>query len=193
VPRVPAGTLPSTSGAGVVLCAWSSPRQRCCDGYDLDATLCVSPFRTAYEALERYLLDLAAELDAREFVVGSTFSAADLALAALLRPLTIVPFFVEHPGLRGLFERHRRVLTGVRGYTEFAYQVAVREARTRRPPVRRRLRERNTAVPFVPEQGSAANDQQRLWNLQTVSIPLHYAFTLRRNKVRTPSATDKIR
>jgi glutathione S-transferase len=152
-----------------------------------------SEARGLYEALERYLLGLAASLEGREFVVGRVSSAADLALAALLRPLTIVPFFAEHVGLRGLFARHRRVLTGAAGYTEFAYQAAIREARTRRPPVRRRLRRCDAVVPFVPEGGSAANDQQRLWNLQTITIPLHYAFTLRRNKVRRREASDQVR
>jgi len=146
-----------------------------------------------YEALERYLLGLAASLEQREFVVGDVFSAADLALAALLRPLTIVPFFAEHEGLRGLFDRHRRVLTGDAGYVELSYQVAIRQARTQRPPVRRKLHQRDTLVPFTPRDGSAANDQQRLWNSQTLTMPLHYAFTLRRNKVRQQSATDQIR
>ncbi len=146
-----------------------------------------------YEALEHYLLGLAASLGQREFVVGDVFSVADIALATLLRPLTIVPFFADHPGLRSLFDRHRRVLTAEAGYVEFAYQVAIREARTERPPVRRKLRHRDTVVPFTPTEGSAANDQQRLWNRQSVTIPLHYAFTLRRNKVRHAAATDLIR
>jgi glutathione S-transferase len=146
-----------------------------------------------YEALERYLLGLAAELERREFVVGTAFSAADLALAALLRPLTIVPFFAEHAGLMSLFDRHRRVLTGARGYEKFSYQVAIRKAREQRPPVRRKLRDRDTSVPFMPSEGAAANDQQRLWNRQTVTIPLHYAFTLRRGKVRSAAATAAIR
>ena len=146
-----------------------------------------------YEALENYLLGLAASLEQREFVVGEVFSVADFALAALLRPLTIVPFFAEHEGLRSLFDRHRRVLTGVTGYREFSYQAAIREARAERPPFRRRLRSRATRVPFASHHGSAANDQQGLWNRQTLTIPFHYAITLRHNKLRLPAATDQIR
>jgi glutathione S-transferase len=146
-----------------------------------------------YEALERYLLGLAASLEHREFVVGDQFSVADLALAALLRPLTIVPFFAEHEALRSLFERHRRVLTGAAGYVELSYQVAIRQARAHRPPFRRKLGQRDTVVPFNPRDGLAVNDQQRLWNRQTFAIPLHYAVTLRRNKLRHEVATDQLR
>ena len=146
-----------------------------------------------YEALEHYLLDLSATLERRPFVVGNTFSAADLTLAALLRPLTIVPFFAEHEGLRGLFERHRRVLTSELGYVELAYQVAIREARGRRAPVRRKLRQCDGSVPFAPSEGSAANDQRRLWNWETVTIPVHYAYTLRRNKLRQREASAEVR
>lgn len=35
-----------------------------------------------YEGLEEYLVDLASQLDNRSYVVGKSFSAADLALAA---------------------------------------------------------------------------------------------------------------
>jgi glutathione S-transferase len=146
-----------------------------------------------YEALEHYLLGLAASLEAREFVVGDRFSAADLTLAALLRPLTIVPFFAEHEGLRSLFERHRRVLTGPAGYAELSYQSAIREARTRRPPFRRILARRDAVLPFAARHGLADNDQQRLWNKQTWTIPLHYAVTLRSNKLRQAAATEQIR
>jgi glutathione S-transferase len=74
-----------------------------------------------------------------------------------------------------------------------AQLLAIRQARTQRPPVRRKLRQRDTVVPFSPRDGSAANDQQRLWNRQTLTMPLHYALTLRRNKLRQQAATDQIR
>jgi glutathione S-transferase len=149
--------------------------------------------RGMYEALERYLLGLAASLGQRPFVVGDELSAADLALAALLRPLLIVPFFAEHEGLRELFERRRRVLTGGAGQADFPYQTAIHEARRSRAPVRRKLRERSTVVPFEPSAGMAANDQRRLWTWEMMAIPLHYAYTLRRNKVRQREASAQIR
>ena len=149
--------------------------------------------RGMYEALERYLLGLAASLGRRPFVVGDELSAADLALAALLRPLLIVPFFAEHEGLRELFERRRRVLATGAGRVDFVYQTAIREARRQRAPVRRKLRERSTVVPFEPRAGMAANDQRRLWTWEMMTIPLHYAFTLRRNKVRQLEASARVR
>lgn len=79
--------------------------------------------------LEQYLLTLTHQLAGRPFVVGSALSAADLALAALLRPLTIVPFFAEHPGLRTLFERHHRVLLEYSQEGEQPYQRAITAAR----------------------------------------------------------------
>lgn len=146
-----------------------------------------------YEALESYLLALAASLEGRPFVVGDAFSVADLTLAALLRPLTIVPFFAEHAGLQGLFDRHRRVLTSEAGYVEFAYQGAILEARRRHAPVRRKLRQREDLVPFAPHEGSAANDQRRMWTWHIMAIPFHYAYTLRVNKVRQLDATAEVR
>jgi glutathione S-transferase len=143
-----------------------------------------------YEALEHYLLGLCASLGKREFVVGEEFSVADIALAALLRPLTIVPFFAEHEGLQPLFERHRRLLGG---RAEFPYQRAIREARLERAPVRRKLRQRDDLVPFLPSEGSAANDQQRMWTWSTVAVPMHYAYTLRHNKTRRLEASAEVR
>lgn len=143
-----------------------------------------------YEALEHYLLGLSTSLGKREFVVGEDLSAADFALAALLRPLTIVPFFAEHEGLQPLFERHRRLLGG---HAEFPYQKAIREARLVRAPVRRKLRQRADLVPFLPSEGSAANDQQRMWTWSTIAVPVHYACTLRHNKTRRLQASAEAR
>jgi glutathione S-transferase len=79
--------------------------------------------------LERYLLTLAQQLAGRPYVVGCKLSAADLALAAQLRPLTIVPYFAEHPELQTLFERHHRVLLEYSPEGELPYQRAIAAAR----------------------------------------------------------------
>jgi glutathione S-transferase len=83
--------------------------------------------------LERYLLALADQLTGRPFVVGNTLSAADLALAAQLRPLTIVPFFAEHPSLQTLFERHHRILLEYSHEGELPYQRAIAAVRRGQP------------------------------------------------------------
>ncbi|MEO9080443.1 MAG: glutathione S-transferase C-terminal domain-containing protein, partial [Rhodanobacter sp.] len=55
-----------------------------------------------YEALEAQLIPIAVQLERDGFLVGGRFSAADITLASLLRPLRIVPHFVQHPRLRSL-------------------------------------------------------------------------------------------
>lgn len=137
-----------------------------------------------YEALEAYLLKLAAELEGRPFVVGERVSAADLALAAQLRPLCIVPFFAEHPRLQDLFARPREILGRWAGEGDAAYQRAVAAARLRRPPRRRRLRAIEATMPFAPRDGLAANDQRPAWRLGLLAAPWHLLRGLRRNKRR---------
>ena len=146
-----------------------------------------------YEALEQYLVGLAQQLEGNRFVVGDAFSAADLALAAQLRPLTIVPFFAEHPALRGLFERHRQILARWAGEAASQYQQAIAEARARRPPVRRKLRSVNAPLPFAARGGFADNDQKAVCSWDIVAAPWHYAVSLRRNKVRARLASASVR
>lgn len=146
-----------------------------------------------YEGLERYLVDLAAELETSTFVVGKSFSAADLTLAAELRPLTIVPFFAEHPRLQGLFDRHRRVVARWEGEGDSAYQRAIATARHRRPPVRRRRRALEASLPFAPCAGLSENDQRPVWTWGIMATPLHYLSGLRRNKVRCARADLDVR
>lgn len=146
-----------------------------------------------YEALEEYLLNLARGFTHREFLVGNAFSAADLTLAAYLRPLTIVPFFAEHPGLGGLFDWHRRILSQWSGEGDSAYQLAIARARKRRSPVRRRVATRDAELPFAPNEGFAHNDQRPIWTWGMLAMPFHYLFTLRRNKLRQAAADGLVR
>jgi hypothetical protein len=39
----------------------------------------------------------------------------------------------------------------------------------------------------------AANDQQRMWTWTTVAVPMHYAYTLRRNEVRRLETSAEVR
>ncbi len=146
-----------------------------------------------YEALEQYLLQLNSKLQTQAFVMGDTFSVADLALAAQLRPLTIVPFFAEHPQLQTLFARHRAVLAQYSREGDSQYQQAVATARLRKPPVRRHLRQAGEALAFKVSGQHAANDQNNVWDTGMWAMPFHYWVTLRQGKVRQHSASATVR
>ncbi|UXI70267.1 glutathione S-transferase family protein [Tahibacter amnicola] len=145
--------------------------------------------RGLYEALEQWLLTLAVELDQREFVVGAAFSAADIALAAQLRPLTIVPYFREHPRLQGLFARHEAVTASLGG-ERFAYERAIEQARLRRPPFRRRSLAGKGNLPTAGTSDLAVNDQRSVWDWGMFAMPWHYIVRLRRNRKRSAQASD---
>ena len=85
-----------------------------------------------FEDLEQCLLFVARRLSSQPFVVGSRFSAADLTLAALLRPTGLVPFFRDHPGLQGLFDWRVRQLQAHRREAQLGYEIALQEVRRRR-------------------------------------------------------------
>ena len=146
-----------------------------------------------YEALENYLLPLALRLEERTFVVGDAFSMADLALAAYLRPLTIVPFFHEHPQLQSLFARQRAVLAEYSQEGLSAYQVAIVTARQSRLPVRRRVRHSEAMLPFPGASSYAHNDQRPVWTWQTWLLLYRYLFPMRRGKVRQALASQGVR
>ena len=172
-----------------------------------------------FEALEAYLLVLARRLDDEEFAVGRAFSMADLALAAMLRPLSIVPFFAEHPQLQTLFARQRDVLQRHSPEGDLLYQRAIASARLRRAPVRRRLNANPTPAtppasltpklpvhlpihspvhspgPLTVRRGAtmAANDQRNIWDAGMWTMPFHYFYTLRLGKVRQTLASAGVR
>ncbi len=146
-----------------------------------------------YEALENYLLVMAKELEGREFVVGHAFSAADITLATHLRPLTIVPFFAEHPDLQDLFARHRTVIAQYGKEPTSAYQIAIAKARLSRAPMRRKLRELAVKLPFQTQDQLAGNDQKTVWDWKMAWMPFHYFVGLRQNKLRQVNASLAVR
>jgi glutathione S-transferase len=149
-----------------------------------------------YEALEKYLLGVAKELEGRAFLIGDQFSAADITLATHLRPLTIVPFFAEHPGLQNLFTWHRDIVAKYGSEKESAYQIAITKARQSRPPMRRRLRDIAhiaTQLPFQTNAQLAGNDQKNVWDWKLALMPFHYFVTLRQNKLSQASASLTVR
>ena len=133
---------------------------------------------------------------------ASSFSMADLALAAMLRPLTIVPFFAEHPQLQTLFARQRDVLRRHSPEGELLYQRAIARARLQRAPVRRRFDRSDSstarAKPPVdvtaPRDATlAVNDQRVVWDAGMWAMPFHYFYTLRQGKVRQALASAGVR
>ncbi|WP_266170565.1 glutathione S-transferase family protein [Dyella subtropica] len=89
-----------------------------------------------YEALEALLLPLAEKLERDRFLVGEQFTAADLTLASLLRPLRIVPHFSHHPKLQSLFVWQERLFREHGRDATFPYEDAIRAQRQRRGAMR---------------------------------------------------------
>lgn len=84
-----------------------------------------------YEQLEAQLLPIAARLERHGFLVGDRFTAADLTLASLLRPLRIVPHFRDHSRLRSLFAWQERLFREHGRESAFAYEDLIRVQRER--------------------------------------------------------------
>jgi glutathione S-transferase len=92
-----------------------------------------------YEALEAQLLPIAQQLERDGFLVGDRFSAADLTLASLLRPLRIVPHFSAHPRLQSLFAWQQRLFRAHARDVAFPYEQLIREQRERCGTMRGRV------------------------------------------------------
>ena len=93
-----------------------------------------------YEALEAQLMPIAAQLDRDDFLVGGRFTAADITLASLLRPLRIVPHFADHPQLQSLFAWQERLFREHGRDVAFPYEELIRVQRQRRGSMRGRVR-----------------------------------------------------
>ncbi|HEX7047168.1 MAG TPA: glutathione S-transferase family protein [Gammaproteobacteria bacterium] len=77
------------------------------------------------------LRQVAARLKDREYLAGGVFSAADITLASLLRPLRVVPIVREHPEFEALFSWQEN-LFGTHGRPELLYETRIREQREKR-------------------------------------------------------------
>lgn len=122
-----------------------------------------------YESLEEALLTVADRLDSRPYLVGQQFTAADLTLAALLRPAPLIPFFREHPRLQNLWAWRARLLREQQRKLEYSYETELHNVRVKRgwargavgwlsshtPATRRDYKE-------IPSLSAAHNDQQPL-------------------------------
>lgn len=89
-----------------------------------------------YEALETLLLPIAKGLQHHHYLVGGQFTAADITLASLLRPLRIVPHFSHHPELQSLFVWQERLFREHGRDATFPYEDAIRAQRLRRGMMR---------------------------------------------------------
>lgn len=92
-----------------------------------------------YEALESQLIPMAKQIERDGFLVNGCFSAADITLACLLRPLRIVPHFFDHPQLQSLFAWQQRLFLEHRRELAFPYESLIRQQRERRGSMRGRV------------------------------------------------------
>ena len=92
-----------------------------------------------YEALEAQLIPIAAYLAREGFLVGRRFTAADITLASLLRPLRIVPHFAHHPALQSLFAWQSQLFLEHRRDESFPYEDLIRAQRERCGSMRGRV------------------------------------------------------
>ena len=107
-----------------------------------------------FEQLEQCLLIAAERLSSRDYLVGDRFSAADLTLAALLRPIMVVPFFRDHPRLQRLFGWRATQLRNHRREPQLHYEAVLHDTRRSRGWAL-------GAVSWLPYCGAAAERSQR--------------------------------
>jgi glutathione S-transferase len=127
-----------------------------------------------YEKLEQCLLFTARRLSARRYLVGERFTAADLTLAALLRPTAIVPYFREHPRLQSLYEWRAALLREQGREARAGYEAAVHEVRRKRGWSLGAVswiggRADESSIDQIPAPSGVRNDQQAVagWPLIT--------------------------
>lgn len=161
LPKLPAGSVKAAVAGRIiagVLTRWFRFRHNRID--------------RVFEQLEQCLLTAAERLSSHSFLVGEQFSAADLTLAALMRPASLVPYFRNHPRLQRLFDWRMQQLREHRRTEHTGYESALHEVRTRRGwtfgtvPW---LSPQGCAPVEVPALAPARNDQQAVggWPLIT--------------------------
>lgn len=153
-----------------------------------------------YEELEQYLLVIADKLKDKKYLIGDTFTAVDLTLAVYLRPLVIIPFFREHPGLINLFHWQERLLRAHNRESKLLYETLLEKHQIKNPPIRRKLRNNVKKSKFfakVDQQSResvvAFNDQEPIWTWRMLLVPYYYFIKMRRNKLRQKLSSDGVR
>lgn len=125
-----------------------------------------------FEQLEDCLLIVAGRLRPQQYLVGERFTAADLTLAALLRPLELVPFFRDHPRLGPIWTWRAQQLAAHHRERELTYQTALESVRQRRRWALGAVRwlvagacdDSHTSAE-IPRLPAARNDQQSVGRL----------------------------
>jgi glutathione S-transferase len=118
-----------------------------------------------FEQLQECLAFAAQRLRSHGYLVGEQFTAADLTLAALMRPVTVVPYFTQQPELRSLFEWRRKQLQDHHRPALVGYETAMHQLRKRRGWTLDKVRwlpEAGNAAGLtgIPDLHAAQNDQQ---------------------------------
>jgi glutathione S-transferase len=134
-----------------------------------------------FEQLEQCLLVAAQRLNSRRYLVAEQFTAADLTLAALLRPALLVPFFRDHLHLQRLWEWRARQLQEHHREPQVGYEIALHDVRRRRGwalgTVRwlaRRGHDHQHIPTEIPNLLVARNDQQSVGSWPLIRAPLWY-------------------
>jgi glutathione S-transferase len=149
-----------------------------------------------FERVEQCLLLAARRLSTHRYLVGERFTAADITLAALLRPVTLVPYFRSHPRLQQLFDWRSKQLEAHRREPQVGYEKALDEVRRRRgwalgelswlPPAAQSDVMANVPVD-VPAVTAASNDQQSIGRWPMLRGPFWYLRLRRTSGLgRTP-------
>lgn len=134
-----------------------------------------------FEQLEQCLLTVAERLSERDYLVGARFTAADLTLAALMRPVLIVPYFRDHPRLQRLFAWRALQLQEHRRETQLSYETVLHDVRRRRGWALGAVRwldlskrSEQPAAGEIPAAPVARNDQQPVGRWPMVTGPLRF-------------------
>lgn len=137
-----------------------------------------------YEQLEALLIPLARVLESEGFLVGGQFTAADLTLASLLRPLRVVPHFSHHPQLQSLFVWQELLFRTQGRDVTFPYEDAIRARRQSSGSMRWRVSWMRapgdiSAAPIVGETLHVARNDQHPVSSWTVLFGLPAYLKLR--------------
>ncbi|MEP7242263.1 MAG: glutathione S-transferase family protein [Gammaproteobacteria bacterium] len=135
-----------------------------------------------FEQVEHCLLSAAARLDDHRYLVGDQFTAADLTLAALLRPVLLVPFIQRHSRLQRLFEWRTALLREHHRELQVRYEAVIDEVRRRRgwalgeaPWLTTSKQGEESVLADAPIAAPAVrNDQQRVSRWPVLTGPVWY-------------------